>query len=134
MLRNEEIFAELERLQITWDLILIDEAHHLRNEETSSNNLGRILSSNADGMIMLSATPLQLGNKDLFNLLNILLPEEFDNFNTFEEQVKPNEFINLALLKISRNESPKAILDILHKIEIRPKKRDSYLIQITTFV
>lgn len=117
MLRNEEIFDELERLQITWDLILIDEAHHLRNEETSSNNLGRILSSNADGMIMLSATPLQLGNKDLFNLLNILLPEEFDNSNTFEEQMKPNEFINLALLKISRNESPKAILDALHKIE-----------------
>ena len=64
------------------------------------DSLGKTLSELAEGMIFLSATPLQLGNRDLFNLFNILLPEEFDEFGTFEEQVQPNEYINLAHQKI----------------------------------
>jgi SNF2 family DNA or RNA helicase len=117
-LRNEEILKELERLQVPWDLVIIDEAHHMRNSETKNNELGKILSSTAEGMLLLSATPLQLGQKDLFNLFNIMLPEEFNNFNTFEEQVKPNEYINLALTKISKNAPPQSILRSLRTVEI----------------
>ncbi len=116
-LRSDEILKELERLQIPWDLIIIDEAHHMRNEGTKSNELGKILSLSSEGMLLLSATPLQLGNKDLFNLFNIMLPEEFDNFSTFEEQVKPNEHINLALMKISKKYSPRSILESLQNVE-----------------
>ncbi|KKH46082.1 DEAD/DEAH box helicase [Methanosarcina sp. 1.H.A.2.2] len=116
-LRSDEILKELERLQISWDLIIIDEAHHMRNEGTKSNELGKILSLSSEGMLLLSATPLQLGNKDLFNLFNIMLPEEFDNFSTFEEQVKPNEHINLALMKISKKYSPGSILESLQNVE-----------------
>ncbi|MCF7860889.1 DEAD/DEAH box helicase family protein [Candidatus Woesearchaeota archaeon] len=116
-LRNEEILENLERLQIPWDFILVDEAHHLRNEGTKSNSLGKILSNTADSMILMSATPLQLGNRDLFNLLRIMLPEEFDNFDTFEQQVKPNEFINMALLMLSKKEDCNKILDSLTLVE-----------------
>lgn len=126
MLRNEEILKEFERLQIPFDLVIIDEAHHMRNESTKSNSLGKILSGIADGMILLSATPLQLGDKDLFNLLNIMLPEHFDNFDTFQEQVKPNEFINLALLKLSRKEPPNSILHALNKVE-QTNQRERFL-------
>lgn len=121
-LRNEEIMDEIERLQIPWDLVFVDEAHHMRNENTRSNKLGKLLSSTSDGMILLSATPLQLGNKDLFNLFNIMLPEMFDNFNTFEEQVKPNEYLNLALRKISQKESPDSILKTLRRVEETSQK------------
>ena len=117
MLRSEEILAELERLQIAFDFVIIDEAHHMRNSETRSHTLGKILTSSTEGMIFLSATPLQLGNMDLFNLFNILLPEEFDNFDTFKEQVKPNEYINLALRKISNKEEISSILSALKNIE-----------------
>lgn len=55
--------------------------------------------------------------KSELRLLNIMLPEHFDNFDKFQEQVKPNEFINLALLKLSRNESPNSILRTLNKVE-----------------
>lgn len=116
-LRSDEILKELERLQISWDLIIIDEAHHMRNEGTKSNELGKIISLSSEGMLLLSATPLQLGNRDLFNLFNIMLPEEFDNFSTFEEQVKPNEYINLALMKISKKYSPRSVLESLCNVE-----------------
>lgn len=125
-LRNEEIMDEMERLQIPWDLIFVDEAHHMRNENTRSSKLGKLLSSTSDGMILLSATPLQLGNKDLFNLFNIMLPEMFDNFNAFEEQVKPNEYLNLALRKISQKESPASILKTLRRVE-ETSQRERFL-------
>src|SRR3989338_6489885 len=103
MLRDETVLQELERLQIPFDLIIIDEAHHMRNEGTRSHSLGRILSTTTDGMVLLSATPLQLGNRDLFNIFSILVPEEFNNFDIFEEQIIPNEYINIALKKLSQN-------------------------------
>ena len=122
MLRNEEILNDLERLQIPFDLIIVDEAHHMRNSETKSFRLGKILSECSDGLVFLSATPLHLGNQDLYNLLNILVPEEFDNLNTFEEQVKPNEFINLTLRKISKKDDPKQCLETLRNVENTSQK------------
>ena len=117
MLRDETVLQELERLQIPFDLIIIDEAHHMRNEGTRSHSLGRILSTTTDGMVLLSATPLQLGNRDLFNIFSILVPEEFNNFDIFEEHIIPNEYINIALKKLSQNESSTEILSILEKVE-----------------
>ncbi|MGV8172339.1 MAG: DEAD/DEAH box helicase [Candidatus Woesearchaeota archaeon] len=117
MLRNDEILEELERLQIPFDLIIVDEAHHMRNSETRSHRLGRLLASTTEGMVFLSATPLQTNNSDLYNLLSILLPEEFNNFDIFEEQIKPNEYINLAIQKLNRNESKDEILSTLRKVE-----------------
>jgi len=125
-LRNEEILSELERLEIPWDLVFVDEAHHMRNEGTRSNKLGKLLSSSADGMVLLSATPLQLGNRDLFNLFNIMLPEVFDSFSMFEEQVKPNEYLNLTLRKISQKDSSSSILKALTKVE-ETSQRERFL-------
>ena len=122
MLRNEDLLNQFEKLQIPWDFILIDEAHHMRNESTRSNKLGRIMSNTAESMIMMSATPLQLGNRDLFNLFRILMPEEFNNFDNFEDQIKPNEFINLAVNKISKRDSAKKILEQLTKVEQTSQK------------
>jgi superfamily II DNA or RNA helicase len=117
MLRSEEMLKNLNKLQIPFDLVIIDEAHHMRNQETNSYNLGETISMLADGLVMLSATPLHLGNRDLFNLFRILVPEEFNSFDTFEEQVKPNEFINLALQRIRNGETPIQILEAISKVE-----------------
>ncbi|MBD3249175.1 hypothetical protein GF336_03960 [Candidatus Woesearchaeota archaeon] len=117
MLRSEEMLQNLKKLQIPFDLVIIDEAHHMRNQETNSYNLGETISTLADGLVMLSATPLHLGNRDLFNLFRILVPEEFNSFDTFEEQIKPNEFINLALQRIRKKEIPAEILEAITKVE-----------------
>ncbi|WP_308645764.1 DEAD/DEAH box helicase [Ottowia beijingensis] len=59
------------------DLVIIDEAHYLRNRETKTHRLGEFLRSAAQNMVMLSATPIQLHNRDLFNLLHLLDKESF---------------------------------------------------------
>ncbi len=69
-------------------LTIFDEAHYLRNPETSTHQLGRLLRPLADQIVMLSATPIQLGSEDLFNLLRILDESAFPNEHLFEKSMK----------------------------------------------
>jgi len=79
------------------DIVIVDEAHHMRNVGTLSHKLGRILSENADLMLLLTATPIHLGSEDLFNLLRILDSEEFNNYFLFNERISVNRYIMDAM-------------------------------------
>jgi len=54
--------------------VIADEAHAFRNTETRSFALGALVADWTDALIFLSATPLNLGNDDLYNLLQLLAP------------------------------------------------------------
>ena len=45
---------------------------------------------------MLTATPLQTGDDDLFTLLNVLRPDIVIDQKTFEMMTRPNEYISRA--------------------------------------
>lgn len=77
-------------LGLTFDLVLVDEAHALRNVGTKSNDMGQVLSDWAEAMIFLSATPLNLGTKDLFGLLDLLVPGQFLSERDLNVQLLPN--------------------------------------------
>src|SRR6185437_1080314 len=66
-----------------FDLLVIDEAHHLRNTETRTHELGQLLRSLAEHKVFLSATPIHLRNRDLFSLLRLLDPENFADERQF---------------------------------------------------
>ncbi len=70
-------------------MVIIDEAHHMRNQETDNNELGNLLSGITEMMLMLSATPLNLRNEDLFNQMHILNPILFPDITTFETLQSP---------------------------------------------
>lgn len=93
--RNEFIEVLLER-QLHLDLLIVDEAHHMRNTTTATHKLGTILCDNADAVIFLTATPLHLGTNDLYNLLHLLAPSDFDDPRLFQEYIRPNRHINHA--------------------------------------
>lgn len=93
--RNVFLEALLER-QLHLDLLIVDEAHHMRNTTTATHELGTILCDNADAVVFLTATPLHLGTNDLYNLLNLLAPSEFDDPRLFQEYIRPNRYINHA--------------------------------------
>ena len=113
-LRKHETLERLEVLQVNFDLIIIDESHHMKNPHTSSSRLGEILTGNADALVMMSATPLHLGTHDLFNQLQILAPSEFKDFIFFERLLEPNEFINAAIKVLHH---PQKAAQILRKVE-----------------
>ena len=66
------------------DLLIIDEAHYLRNPETLTNTLGTLLAGVADRVVMLSATPVHLRSRDLFQLLMLADADTFTDLDAFE--------------------------------------------------
>lgn len=95
-MRRSEIYSTWMELQIPLDLLIVDEAHYLRNEGAKTRHLGAALTSAAAASVFLSATPLHLRSRDLFNLLTLLAPEEFDDHRLFDDQIEPNMHLNEA--------------------------------------
>lgn len=72
------------------DLVIIDEAHYLRNQETQTYRFGALLRPVTQSMVMLSATPIQLRNRDLFNLLHLLDEDAFPFEWSFDHSLTAN--------------------------------------------
>ena len=80
-----------------FDLVIVDEAHHIRNPETYLHQAVRYFCDNAEAAVFLTATPVQLGSEDLFTLLNVLRPDLVIDRPSFEQMAAPNRFINEAV-------------------------------------
>ena len=80
-----------------FSLAIFDEAHHLRNTDTNSNQLARFICDNSEAAILLSATPVHLASRNLFTLVNLLRPDLFPDEAVFREMVEPNRHINQAI-------------------------------------
>jgi len=80
-----------------FDLVVVDEAHHLRNPSTWLHHGVSHLCANAGAVVFLTATPVQLGAADLYVLLNLLRPDYILDPPTFQEMAEPNPFINQAI-------------------------------------
>ena len=80
-----------------FDLVIVDEAHHIRNQNTANHEAIRFFCENAEASIFLTATPIQLGSHDLFVLLNVLRPDLILDEESFNHMAEPNPFINRAV-------------------------------------
>jgi len=80
-----------------FDLVIVDEAHHVRNISTAIHQGVRYFCEQAEGVIFLSATPIQMNTNDLFVLLNLLRPDLILDKNSFDHMAEPNRLINQAV-------------------------------------
>ncbi len=80
-----------------FDLVIVDEAHHVRNSSTYAHQAVRLFCENAEAVVFLTATPVQVGSHDLYTLLNLLRPELVIDQETFHHMAGPNPYINQAL-------------------------------------
>ena len=80
-----------------FDLVIVDEAHHIRNQGTANHEAVRFFCENAEAAVFLTATPIQLGSHDLFVLLNVLRPDLILDEESFNHIAEPNPFINRAV-------------------------------------
>ena len=86
-----------------FDLVIVDEAHNIRNANTWAYQGVELFCRNADAVVFLTATPLQNSNNDLYTLLNLLRPDVVIDKDTFNTMSEPNTYIN-NLLRIVRNQ------------------------------
>lgn len=84
-----------------FDLVIIDEAHHLRNgsmekDKAYAYKCVHYFCEHADAVVMLTATPLQTSDDDLYTLLNLLRPDVVIDKKSFAMMARPNPFISKA--------------------------------------
>ncbi|WP_169979793.1 DEAD/DEAH box helicase [Tautonia rosea] len=85
-----------------FDLVIVDEAHHIRNTSTFLHNGVRFFCDHAQAVLLMTATPVQLGSEDLFTLLNVLRPDLIMDRPSFEQMAGPNRHINEAAQAVRR--------------------------------
>lgn len=86
-----------------FDLVIVDEAHNIRNSNTWAYQGVELFTRNADAVVFLTATPLQNSNNDLYTLLNLLRPDVVLDKDTFQTMAEPNAYVN-GLLRAVRNQ------------------------------
>ena len=79
-----------------FDLVIVDEAHHIRNTATYGYRAVSRFCDAAEAVVLLTATPVQLQYDDLFVLLNLLRSDLIIDRKTFQDMAEPNEYINAA--------------------------------------
>ena len=75
--------------QVEWDILVVDEAHHLHwSTDAASESYQAIdaLSKIALGVLLLTATPDQLGHESHFARLRLLDPARFHDYTTFVDE------------------------------------------------
>ncbi len=93
--KQRDLALELEDLSLAdnkiFDLLIIDEAHHLRNPTTQLNKIGTLFRKVSDYAVFLTATPINLRDKDLFSQLSILDKGMFKNIDDFQNTIAANK-------------------------------------------
>ncbi|KAI0179302.1 SWI/SNF family of DNA-dependent ATPase [Hypoxylon sp. FL1284] len=80
----EMILREKSHLKkFAWEYIIIDEAHRIKNEESSLSQVIRLF--NSRNRLLITGTPLQNNLHELWALLNFLLPDVFGDSEAFDQ-------------------------------------------------
>lgn len=108
------------------DLLIVDEAHYLRNPQSMTSMIGRLLRGVADHVVLLSATPIHLHNQDLFNLLNLVDEDSFHQSHVFDDILEANAPIVRARdIILQGRVNYEEFLDLLREAKAHPLLRDN---------
>lgn len=115
---QERLESLITRSRKVFDLVVIDEAHYLRNSETKNFKTAVKLRDTTENLLLLSATPIQTNSDNLFNLLSLLSPYEFYNNDAFKGMLYYNRPVVRLANELERvnNYDRKGILDCLKEI------------------
>ncbi|MFL0797966.1 MAG: RNA polymerase-associated protein RapA [Cellvibrionaceae bacterium] len=124
LLTNNEK-RQQQAIEAQWDLLVVDEAHHLEWQESNPSSEYQCvekLAATATGLLLLTATPEQLGIESHFARLRLLDPHRYHDLQAFiaeEEQYKPvNQLVQKLLAEdpvstIRQPDSQKQLLEFL---------------------
>lgn len=98
-----------------FSLIICDEAHKVRTSTAKTTAAIKKLLTYGDAVIFLTATPLQTRYENLFNLLNLLDEDTYDNFQIFKNHINENKPFIRALEQIGNHN--KSLVDIANELK-----------------
>jgi ATP-dependent helicase HepA len=141
---------ELRRNQMVeagWDMVVVDEAHHLEWTPEATNadyDLVECLARKSHGLLLLTATPTQLGLAGHFARLRLLDPDRYNDYPAFLREAEDYELVAeitgkiIEAQKLSRkdqaalrqlfNRDPERLSELLSGLEEgRPGARDELI-------
>ncbi len=126
--------------KITYDMLIVDEAHYLRNRNTLVWKFVNSLKKKY--MLMLTATPIQNSLEELYNIITILKPGQLKTVSEFKrtfmergEHLKPKNILRLReLLGGVMVRNTRALTDVrlpqrnarIIRIQLTDKERELY--------
>lgn len=104
-------------ISASWDMLVVDEAHHLEwsvNEVSREYAIVELLSQVAKGLLLLTATPEQLGVESHFARLRLLDPNRYNNYDDFINEAVDTKDIALLVEKLSSGKAlePKDLIKL----------------------
>ncbi|MCL2918512.1 RNA polymerase-associated protein RapA [Shewanella litorisediminis] len=118
-------------LDADWDLMVVDEAHHLEwseDEPSRAYQVVEALAAVVPGVLLLTATPDQLGHQSHFARLRLLDPDRFYDYQAFLEEEKGYQAVAEAAdalasgIKLS-DEAINGLTELLSEKDIAPAIR-----------
>ncbi|PHM71733.1 RNA polymerase-associated protein RapA [Xenorhabdus sp. KJ12.1] len=124
--RNKQRFEHL--LEAGWDLMVVDEAHHLEWSEKAPSREYQVIEQLAEqipSVLLLTATPEQLGQESHFARLRLLDPNRFHDYQAFiDEQQKYRPVADAVTLLLSgetlSNDQQNLIVELISEQDIEP--------------
>ncbi|MDD2998025.1 MAG: SNF2-related protein [Candidatus Riflebacteria bacterium] len=133
--------------KIKYDLLIVDEAHKLKNKKTK--NWKFVNSINTKYLLMLTATPIQNDMIELFNLISILRPGHLSTVQKFKDEflaerdkrlpknsVRLRQMLSEIMIRHRRADTlikfPQRFVHT-HSVELNPDEADLYR-ELTDFI
>ena len=97
-------------ISASWDMLVVDEAHHLEwsvEEVSPEYSIVELLSQVAKGLLLLTATPEQLGVESHFARLRLLDPNRYNNYDDFIHESEGTKDIAAIVEKLAEGKDLK---------------------------
>lgn len=118
---------------VKWQVLVLDEAHRIKNSESLLRQ--HLLELSTRRKLMLTGTPMQMNLKELWSLLNYLVPDLFDSLPKFEEwfSAKPDCDNSITLARVREAITPFFLRRLKADVErnLPPKKEIHITVHLT---
>jgi superfamily II DNA or RNA helicase len=128
---SDELIELIQSNEYSFDMLIVDEAHILRNEETIKHRAVKKIIDSSSNCVFLTATPVMTSLKNLYSLVKILEPrydyykdpkQNIDfGYSLFMDHMELSHPFIEALNKLNLGVKPKEVISDLEKKEITLK-------------
>lgn len=129
----EMVMREKHHLKkFAWKYIIVDEAHRIKNEESSLSKIVRLFES--QGRLLITGTPLQNNLHELWALLNFLLPDVFGSSEAFDQWFESSgedqDTVVMQLHKVLRPFLLRRVKSDVEKSLLPKKGKPSHILRV----
>ena len=131
---DSDILKYIAEKKINFSIVVCDESHRLRNNNTLIYHGATELLKAADSVVFMSATPIMLNEENLYNQLHLLDSGVYDNYEVFRNNLQLNRPFVKALSELNAGVNLKTIADELQNAEVATTNTINEVMQTKKFL